>query len=356
MYTYKIFDTVTKEFEDIFNSKNVKFDLTFFQHIEYIKEITKDNKSNLRIIVIYHDNLILTILPFEIKKYVFIKVLQWIGTKYSDYCNPILSKKIKSKINRKHFLATWNLILKDIKNDFDLIFLNNQLALINEQPNPFVNYFSTYEFSKIYSINFENDFNDYKEKIKNKNKKHAYEIHRTIIKYEKLKETSKNLKTVIQNSDHNLIDFNKIAEEKKEQLQKKKINNKLDHNFIRLFKNLIQLKKFKFYVISLNLEDKTLARCFGFVFDNTFYYYMPIVLPNSFGNYKPGKILILQIIKWCIKNNITKFDFGLGSEKYKKYFSNNEISLHRYLKAFSFKGTIVYFFMLVIFKIKKLWP
>ena len=39
MYTYKIFDTVTKEFEDIFNTKDVKLNSTFFQHIEYIKEI-----------------------------------------------------------------------------------------------------------------------------------------------------------------------------------------------------------------------------------------------------------------------------------------------------------------------------
>ena len=129
----------------------------------------------------------------------------------------------------------------------------------------------------------------------------------------------------------------------------------MDHNFIRVFKNLIQLKKLKFCVISLNLEEKTLAKCFGFVFDNTFYYYIPVVLSNSFANYKPGKILIIQLIEWCIKNNITKFDFGLGSEKYKKYFSNREISLHRYLKSFSFKGSIVYFLMLIIFRIKKLW-
>mgnify|MGYP001444643518 CR=1 FL=1 len=49
MYTYKIFDSVTKECEEIFNTKEVKFDSTFFQHIEYIKEITKYNKSNLKI-------------------------------------------------------------------------------------------------------------------------------------------------------------------------------------------------------------------------------------------------------------------------------------------------------------------
>ena len=52
MYTYKIFDSVTKECEEIFNTKEVKCDSTFFQHIEYIKEITKYNKSNLKIVVI----------------------------------------------------------------------------------------------------------------------------------------------------------------------------------------------------------------------------------------------------------------------------------------------------------------
>ena len=71
--------------------------------------------------------------------------------------------------NKKDFLTTWNLILKDIKNDFDLVFFNNQLASINEQPNPFVDYFQTFEFSNIYCINLESSFNDYKEKIKIKN-------------------------------------------------------------------------------------------------------------------------------------------------------------------------------------------
>lgn len=355
MYTYKIYNSVTKECEDIFNSNEVKCNSTFFQNIEYIKEINKLNKCNLKIIIIYFENLVLAILPFEIKKYSFIKVLQWIGTGCSDYCNPILSKNLQSNFNKKDFLATWSSVLKDIKNDFDLVFFNNQLASINEQPNPFVDYFKTSKFSTVYNINLNCNFNDYKENIRIKNKKHAYEIHRTMKKYEKLKEISKNLKIIIQDSYHDKIDFDKISEEKKDQLYIKKINNNINDNFKRIFKNLIELKKVKFYLISLISEDKVLSRCFGFVYYNTFYYYMPTILPNLLSNYKPGKILILQIIQWCIKNNITKFDFGLGSERYKKYFSNKEISLHRYFKAFSLKGSLAYFLMLIIFKIKKLW-
>lgn len=356
MYTYKIFNSITKECEDIFNTKEVEFNSTFFQHIEYIKEITKHNKRNLKIVIIYYKKSVIAILPFEIKKYFFIKVLQWIGTDYSDYCNPILSKSLQSNFNKKHFLNTWNFILKEIKYDLDLIFLNNQLSLINEQPNPFVEFFETSRFSTVYNIDLDSNFNDYKEKIRTKNKKHAYEIHRTTIKYEKLKETSNNLKLKVQNSDYDFIDFDKIAEEKKDQLYKKNTKNKLDNNFKMVFKNLIQLKKIKFYLISLIFEDKALSRCFGFVYDNTFYYYIPTVLPNSFANYKPGKILILQLIQWCINNNISKFDFGLGNEKYKKYFSNKEISLHRYIKFYTLKGSFAYFFILIILKVKRLLP
>ena len=103
------------------------------------------------------------------------------------------------------------------------------------------------------------------------------------------------------------------------------------------------------------VEKNALSRCFGFVYANTFYYYIPIVLPNSFNNYKPGKILIIQLIEWCIKNNIKKFDFGLGSEKYKKYFSNKEISLHRYIYSCSFKGSVAHILLIILLKIKKLW-
>ena len=80
---------------------------------------------------------------------------------------------------------------------------------------PFVEYFETSKFSTVYNIDLDSNFKDYKEKIRIKNKNHAYEIHRTTIKYEKLKETSKNLKITIQNSDNDLLDFEQIIEEKK---------------------------------------------------------------------------------------------------------------------------------------------
>lgn len=355
MYTYKIFNSITEECESIFNNEDNMLTSTFFQDIEYIKEIIKNKNSRLKIIIIYYNKSVLAILPLEIKKIYSVKVLQWIGTDYSDYCNPILSKKLSLNLNKEYFLNVWKLIFSEIKNEIDIVFFNNQLALINDFTNPFVSFFETLKFSTVYNINLNNNFNDYKENVKNKNKKHAYEIHRTLIKYEKLKEHLKNLTINIQDSSQDFLNFKKVIDEKKTQLFKKNINNKLDDNFKKIFENLIKLKKVNFYIISLMSEKKAISSCFGFVYENAFYYYIPTVLSNSFDNYKPGKILILQIIQWCIKNNIKKFDFGLGSEKYKKDFSNKEISLHRYIKFYTLKGSLAYFFMLIFLKIKRLW-
>ena len=305
--------------------------------------------------IIYYNNIVLAILPFEIKKYFSVNVLQWIGADYSDYCNPILSESYVTYFNKNYFLNVWRLILKEMKKDIDLIFFNNQLSLINNIKNPFVGNFDTSLFSKIYNIKLGEKFKDYKDGIKNKDKSHAYEIHRTLIKYEKLRKISKDISLNIKNSDNNLLDFKSIIDEKEKQLMEKNVNNKFDDCFKKIFQNLIDSKKIKFYLISLKVEKNVLSRCFGFLYANTFYYYIPTVLPNSFNNYKPGKILIIQLIEWCIKNKIKRFDFGLGNERYKKYFSNKEVSLHRYIRSCSLKGSVAYFFLIILLKIKKLW-
>lgn len=355
MYTFKIFETITEECKNIWKSGENKMSSTFFQDIGYIEEVIKNNNSKVKIVVVYYKKIVIAILPLEIKDLLFIRVLQWIGTEFSDYCNPILSKNFKSNFNKKDFLSVWNLILNEMKDELDLVFLNNQLALVNGQPNPFVECLESQFFSKIYCIEIGSEFLEYKESIKKKNKKHAYEIHRIQIKQEKLKKLSEHLNLDIKESSRDNIDFNKIVDEKKKQLYKKNISNKLNKNFKKIFNNLIISKKKNFYLISLVYENKVLSKCFGFVYANTFYYYIPVVLPNSFNNYKPGKILIIQLIEWCIQNKIAKFDFGLGNEKYKKYFSNKEISLHRYLNFFSLRGLLAYSYISVLLKIKKLW-
>ena len=46
---------------------------------------------------------------------------------------------------------------------------------------------------------------------------------------------------------------------------------------------------------------------------------------NDYRKYSPGKILLKKIIDHSRLNSIDYFDLTIGSEDYKKNFSNNEI-------------------------------
>ena len=75
----------------------------FFQDYGYIKEIIQKNNYSTKIIIIYLNNKVIAILPLEIK-ILFANTLQWIGTGYSDYCNPILSKYFNLDYNKTDFV------------------------------------------------------------------------------------------------------------------------------------------------------------------------------------------------------------------------------------------------------------
>jgi CelD/BcsL family acetyltransferase involved in cellulose biosynthesis len=255
----------------------------FFQTIDYIKEVIKKNDSQIKIVILYKNNLIISILPLEIKKYFFFKVLQWIGTGKSDLCNPIISNYFGSDIDEKKFIKTWDNILNKL-GGFDLIFFNNQPAKIEEISNPFVDFLKTNIFSKVYQIELSNSFNEYKENIKKKDKKHFYELHRTLIKESNLKEKFKVI-FLPKDLNNDEIKFKDIIQNKLIQLENKNIKHNLNKEITNIYENLIKKKADRFFLINLEVEKETVAICFGIIYKNIFYYYMPMLISNNFNNY-----------------------------------------------------------------------
>tara|TARA_B100000674_G_scaffold498121_1_gene534852 strand:- start:1849 stop:2919 length:1071 start_codon:yes stop_codon:yes gene_type:complete len=353
MYNYKIFDSINDECESLW--KNAKQDsqltLTFFQDFDFIKEVSKANNTDLKIVFIFKDEKIILILPLEIKKYYFFRVLQWAGTGYSDFCNAIFFLKYKSDLNKEDFLELWKKILLKIGR-YDVIYFNNQLSNIENLDNPFVKFFKTSKFSLVYKINLNGEFSDYKSEIQNKDKKHFYELHRTILKQKNLEEQAKvQFKVTNSITDNFKIDSHIL--QKRKQLTKKGAKNNLSEVFINIFDNLIKQKKISFLKMNLEINSETISSCFGFIFKDSFYYHVPVLLSNKYNKFKPGKILIIYILNWCIENKIKKFNFGLGAEKYKKYLSNHSTSLHRYINFQTFKGFFVFLFINFVLKIKR---
>ena len=354
MYDFKIYESLSEELEILWSKLEKKSNKNFFQSYDYIKSLVELENNLLKIVVVFINNEPVAIFPLEIKKYFIFKVLQWIGTKKSDLCNPMISQNVDLCKNKDFFIKTWNNILAKI-GKCDLIFFNNQPEKIQKTLNPFVDLFKTNSFSKVYQIFLPNDYESYINEIKLKDKAHHYELHRTSIKLNKLKENF-NVSFVISDTHSEKIIFKEIIQKKINQLEFKNNKHNLDFTFIKLYENLIKKDKGKYFMFNIKVNDKIISSCFAIIFENTFYYYIPMLISKEYNNYKPGKILIIKLIKWCFENKIKTFDFGLGEENYKKHFSNYSLNIHKYIYYRNFKG---YFLSLILkllffYKTKKL--
>ena len=347
MLKFKIFKELDSECKHLWKKLEQHSVSDYFQTYDYHEKLISNyDLKRLNIVVIFYNNEPIALFPFFIKKYYFLKFLQFIGTKYSDYCNPLIHQDFNKNLDKKIFNNLWNNIVKNIEN-FDIFFLNNQLGKIQDFKNPFVHYLDSIKFSNIFRINLQENFVEYKKNILEIDKDHHYEIHRTLLKKNKLENTHK-LIFEIKNLENTHIKLEKLIETKIKTILNKKERINLDINFSNIFNSLSKKYSKTFFVSTLKVDGEIISACFCIYFQDTFYYLIPVIFSKKFEKYKIGKILILELIDWCTKKKIKTFDFGLGSEKYKKYFSNFSLDLFRYVYFNSFKGFIFYLFLKVI--------
>ena len=80
--------------------------------------------------------------------------------------------------------------------------------------------------------------------------------------------------------------------------------------------------------------------------------YNDVIINENFKKYSPGKVIISFLVRYAISEELKNFDFGLGDEKYKKYWSNKTDKLNRYLDYKTFKGWLVYLLIKSYFKFR----
>ena len=103
MLNFKIFERFDDECSKNFDLLIKNANYNFFQNYNYLKNLSLENKSEIKIISIFYDRKIIAILPLEIKRYFIFKILQWIGTERSDVCNPILINDFYSYFKNNDF-------------------------------------------------------------------------------------------------------------------------------------------------------------------------------------------------------------------------------------------------------------
>ena len=317
-------------------------DLNFIQN--YLDYNTKLNSNNLRFVVVRsrEDNEAICIFPFQIINKFSVKILQWLGTGDFDYCSPIIKKDINLD---NLFNSIWKDVLSSL-DSYDLIFLREQPEKIGIISNPFVKLLPCDPDSKIYSINFDGNFNDYLTSIKNK--KFISEFNRT---EKKLKLSNSVDLKILNHEDRSLVPRD-IINQKIKLLNKLNKRHNFNENIINFYDNLAVNYKQKIILSTLFINNKMIAACLSLIHKNRFYYLIPVIFNDDYNKYSPGKILISFLINWSSSNEIKTFDFGLGEETYKKYWANDSILLYRHVNTKTIKGSIVSLLIKIFYFVK----
>jgi CelD/BcsL family acetyltransferase involved in cellulose biosynthesis len=153
---------------------------------------------------------------------------------------------------------------------------------------------------------------------------------------------------------------NILINQKRERFKNTSVPDSLKNEYVRNFYiNVFEddLLKRNCHLSILKLNNEVIACHWGIINNNVFYYLMP-TFDNNYSNYSPGKILIYYLMNWAIENRIKFFDFTIGSEDYKKDWSDNQMILYQHVSYKSISGYFTFLFFKLLSKIKnkkKLW-
>ena len=338
----KIYKSFSKELCEMWKNLESSSSNYFFQSFNWQKlwfdhQMKYNNKIENYTVVIFKNNDVIMILPFNIHHNNYFKVLRWSGFPFSDYNAPIIKNDVE--ISKVEFLFLWESIISN--NDFDCVFLDNQPEKIMNSNNPFFIFLKKRINNYFYFIKFNEKFEIKKKEFDN-------------IKYQ-----TKRLKNL------GKLEF-KIAKDKDE------INKVL--NFIILNKsnqydrtnawNLFKIKSHRklFELSNLNLSenvdlsyislnDGIIAAQSGYQYKKRYYYLFP-AYNYEYRKFSPGKILLQNMIVNCKTHLFDYFDLTIGSENYKENFSNYKMSSAIFFYSKNLKGFIYIFFLKLKYFIK----
>ena len=107
----------------------------------------------------------------------------------------------------------------------------------------------------------------------------------------------------------------------------------------------IQSDIIKVHCAELKVGDVKVTTHVGIVDESTFYYLMPAHEGGEWEKYSPGRLLLLELLKWSINSGLKFFDFTVGGEAYKKDWCNREIDLFEVRLAVSPRGWLYLSFL-----------
>jgi CelD/BcsL family acetyltransferase involved in cellulose biosynthesis len=91
-------------------------------------------------------------------------------------------------------------------------------------------------------------------------------------------------------------------------------------------------------VSALRVGQEIVATHWGMVFRGRFYWLMPTFDAGTWARFSVGSLLMQSLVEWSISRGLSRFDFTIGDEAYKRLWADHSMPLYEYVHGMTSKG------------------
>ena len=301
----------------------------------------QDKSDSVHIVVGSLDDVPIIILPLYVSHKWGLRTLTWLAQEWNDYNIPVCEPENLAFFAGKTAKKLWEEVHSHI-GDIDVLELGKQPESIAGVVNPFIDQSTAQlETDCSHEMLLTGDSWDeiYTKKRSTKSRRRLREKERAltrdgelVFKHHKEPEEIEKIVPLMLKWKH-------------AQLSHRGARNPFDD--IRSFEFLTQVAKTadkngqqaQIYILYQN--DKPLSALYMLSHGNTLMLYQASYDVGPHERYSPGLLLLHQAIDYAISQGFQSFDFGMGDEKYKADYVDNNYDLFRVIMPTSLKGNLL---------------
>ena len=267
------------------------------------------------------------IFPLGIRKQFGARVLEFLGSGQADYQGPLIHNDWISDIPK--IQSAWNLVCKAFPRHDARHFVKLP-AQWGANDNPMLNILKARFQDNSYFAKLPESTNEFQSRLRpklradtNRQRRRLSEI--GVVKFE-----------VLDNSDRQLVALDVMIEQKRQRYRSTGVPDIFsDMATQQFYRELPQLLagEGKIHFSVLKIGDEILSTHWGAIYRDRFYFLIPTYESGKWRAFSPGRILLENLVEWCIQNGLKIFDFTIGGEEYKKDWCDSEMPLFEHLHA-----------------------
>jgi len=275
------------------------------------------------------------LIPLGIRRFHGCRVLGFLGGEESDYKAPLIDRTFATLCSAADFAKLWTIILRRLP-PFDIVSFSAMPETIVDVPNPFVTLHGSAHTGYSYAATpLPDSFETYRQAHKSALFRKAARLLRDgagqgTVRLERVADPAEMLET---------LDLTLAWK------RKRYGDDCMSPGVERFYRQILRPRRMAVtpFVARLWIEDAIVATEIGMVQGNRFYGLLTAYESGSWARLSPGRLLMAEIVRWCIGEGLETFDLTRGDEDYKKDFTDTQTSLLACSQGASRKGRVVLF-------------